>query len=132
MNKKGHVLAQVLITGVLVSTIAVGLIQMVMLRHTATVRSMEGAAKKRSTEGMLNHLSTHWNVPGNGVCSSVGGYTCNPNSPGTCGCTCTRTGYPRVVTAPYDPPGPGPIECRMQITVYSNCAVEPTDPNCTP
>lgn len=115
MNRKGHVLAQVLITGVLVSTIAVGLIQMVLLRYTVTQRSLQGAVKKKAAEGALSHLMTYWNVPGNGVCSDVGGYDCTGTA-GTCGCTCTRSGHPTVTTAVFIPPS-GPAECRMNITV---------------
>jgi Tfp pilus assembly major pilin PilA len=115
MGKKGHVLAQVLITGVIVSVIAVGLVQMVLLRYTATQRTMQSSQKKRAAEGALSHLATYWNLPANGVCSDVGGYTCT-GAAGTCGCTCTRTNYPTVVTAVYTPAS-GPNECRMTITV---------------
>lgn len=109
MNNRGSVLVHVLITSVLVSVIAVGLVQMVMSRHTLLARSTQGAANQKQTERGFNSLMSFWNIGGNGVCSSGAGYTCT-GAAGTCGCTCTSTGQATIVSATVGG------ACRIQIT----------------
>ena len=113
MNEKGHVLAQTLLLGIIVGLIATGLVQMVLLRHTAAQRALDGAMKKKEAEGRLNELLSHWSVPGSGVCASVAGYSCTGTT-GTCGCSCSRGGY-SITTVAYTPPS-GIPECQLSIT----------------
>lgn len=111
MARRGSVLLQVLVTSVVVSIIAAGLMSMVMSRHTLSVRSAESAAKRKDADAAFNLLMSHWNVPGNGVCSSVMGYSCS-GSPGTCGCVCSKSGEPRVRTTDL-----GAGRCKVDVEV---------------
>jgi hypothetical protein len=97
MRRRGSVLLQVLITSILVSIIAAGLMSMVMGRHTTTARVAAGTASRKKADAAFGQLMSHWNSPANGVCASVMGYSCT-GSPGTCGCLCTKMGEPTVTT----------------------------------
>lgn len=111
MDRRGSVLLQVLVTSVLVFIIAAGLMSMVMGRHTVSTRVAESAAKRKSADAAFNRLMSHWNMPSNGVCSSVMGYSCT-GSPGTCGCVCSKTGEPEVTTTDL-----GSGRCKVDIEV---------------
>lgn len=102
LSQRGHVLVQVLITSVIVSIMAAGLMQLVMLRYTLVSRGAEGATKKAQAAAAFNTLLVEWNVPGVGRCASVptAGWTCAGGGAGSCSCTCTKSGEPQVVVGP--------------------------------
>ncbi len=94
--RRGSVLVHVLVTSVLVSIIAAGLVRMLLLRYTAVERLSSGAAGKKLAESSLHRLVSAWNAA-NTVCASVpgSGFSCNPASlapPGTCNCVCAGGG----------------------------------------
>lgn len=99
LGTRGHVLVQVLITSVIVSIMAAGLMQLVMLRYTVMSRGAEGATKKAQATASFNTLLVQWNVPGFGSCASAPllGWACAGGGPGSCSCTCTKSGEPTVV-----------------------------------
>lgn len=97
MKNHGSVLVHVLITSVLVSVIAAGLLKMLMARHTIVTRAAESATNQKVSEKGFNRLMSHWNIFGNGVCADGVGYTCT-GAAGTCGCRCTSGGNATVCT----------------------------------
>lgn len=95
-GERGSVLVQVLITTVVVSTIAAGLMQLALLSYTVTARAAGSAALKKRAESSFNALMVQWNL--SGVCTSLAGeYNCVLAG---INCTCTPTGTDSpVVTA---------------------------------
>ena len=90
MSAKGSVMVHVLITSVIVSLIAAGLMRMSLARATATSRANEGAATKKKAEAAFAQILPYWAQ--NGLCSSgiPGGWSCSGSVVGSCGCTCTN------------------------------------------
>lgn len=101
MKTKGSVMVHVLITSVVVSLIAAGLMRMSLARATATSRANEGAATKKKAETAFNKILPYWAK--NGLCSTgiPGGWSCSGAAVGNCGCTCTNavTNQPEITTS---------------------------------
>lgn len=98
-------LAQVLVTAVVLAVIASGLLRMLMQRHQLTTRVHESAQRKKSAQAALNRLISSWNAAGGGrYCADGAGggesWDCT-GTPGTaianCACTCAIDG--ETVTA---------------------------------
>jgi len=99
----------VLVTSVLVSIFAAGILRMAMLRYKANSRNEYVMKEKRLDQSALNTIVTSWAAAGSGAtgygvscANNVPNYSCSPASvapPGTCGCTCT----PTTVTNPPQP-----------------------------
>lgn len=119
MGKKGHVLVQVLITSVIVSIMAAGLMQLVMLRYTVMSRGAEGATKKAQATAAFNTLMVEWNVPGSGGrCSNQAGWNCGGFTDGRCNCTCTKAGEPTVRVGVQPGGGVNAVnECPISVDV---------------
>ena len=86
---KGSVLVQVLMTAVIVSIIAAGMMNLMMMRAQAVKRSQEGAAGAGRTNMGLNAIISGWGTAGGVNCSPVVGFTLNSGSAGSCNCTYT-------------------------------------------
>ena len=76
MKKNGFVLVQVLLTAVIVSIIAAGILQMTLLRSTLQARARDSVQKRLMAEAALNAIITQWdgNVCGTGNCGCSGTY----------------------------------------------------------
>lgn len=100
-DKKGSVLLHVLITSVVVSAIAAGLVRMLMLRYVVTAKQVQINVKKQDSHGILNRLIAHWNDQANGFCSSPPGtptITCTGFGTACGACTCSVGGVASIVT----------------------------------
>ena len=93
-NKKGVVLLQVMILGIIIALLAAGMASMLLMRKYAASRLEENNIGLRADNGGLSQLLYSWNLKNNGnggVCSSLAGvYTCSPSAP-SCKCKCTPT-----------------------------------------
>lgn len=120
-SRRGSVLVHVLITAVIVSFIAVGLAQMLLLRYTATARATAGTGGRKANEGALNRLLMQWNAT-NTYCSAPSGYVCTgtPGSSGPANCSCTCTPSPSC-SCPAAPAS-DPTACPPTITASWNGA----------
>lgn len=88
MNRKGSIMAHVLITGVIVAVLASSLLRMTLLNYVVTQRAAGGAQERKEAEGAFARLMTQWNSS-NQVCADLAGvYNCS-GTPGTCSCSCT-------------------------------------------
>lgn len=111
-SRRGSVLIHVLMTGVVVSIVAAGVLRLTMLRYLAAQRSTTGAQNRKQTEALLHRAISHWNAV-NTVCSNIGSISCTPLSstpPGACNCVCPPSGYPRIVVTS----GTG-TQCKVSI-----------------
>lgn len=108
-EQRGSVLAHVLVTAVVVSLIAAGLLRMVLMDHMVNERLAVGDRGKKSAETALNQVMGVWNKA-NSVCSPATdvGYSCS-GTVGTCSCTCTKSGAPTIVVTGAPP-------CTVAIT----------------
>lgn len=109
-NRRGSILIHVLITGVVVSTIAAGLMKMVLMNYIIVDKATKGTQNRKEAEATLSNLISYWNA--NGVCSNFSGYTC---SSGASPCTCTGPAAAGSATSPRvtvsgAAPGPYNIE----------------------
>ena len=115
-SRRGSVLIHILVTGVIVSIIAAGLLRMTLMSYIAVDRAAKGAQNRKEAEGMLNRAITYWNASGI-VCSTDANFTCatpSATSPGTCSCACpSAVALPRVEVS-----GGGAPPCT--ITVISS------------
>jgi len=94
-NRRGSILIHVLITGVVVATMAAGLMKMVLMNYIIVDKATKGTQNRKEAESMLSNLVSYWNQAG--VCSNFTGYTCNSaSSP----CTCTGTAAAGSLTPP--------------------------------
>lgn len=112
-EQRGSVLAHVLVTSVVVSLIAAGLLRMVLMDHMANERLAVGDRGKKSAETALNQVMGVWNKA-NIVCSdaSAVGYSCDPlsvSTPGACSCICIKAGAPTIAVTGAPP-------CTVTIT----------------
>lgn len=82
-KRRGSILIQVLIMGVVVSTIAAGLMKMVLMNYIIVDKATKGAQNRKEAESILNGALSDWNR--DGVCSDFPGYSCGGGPP----CTCT-------------------------------------------
>ena len=91
MNKtKGSVLVQVLMTAVIVSIIAAGMMNLMLMRAQAVKHAQDGAAGAAKTNMGLNAIISGWGTAGGQNCSTVPGYSGGGGaSVGTCNCTYT-------------------------------------------
>lgn len=116
MSRRGSVLIQVLMTGVVVAIIAAGLLRLTMLRYVASARASSSTVARRQADATLNRALSYWNSS-NVVCSdNIPGYLCSPAftaPPGLCRCTCTPAvaGEATIVVS-----GGGPPPCTIDIT----------------
>ena len=88
-KRTGSVLVHVLVTSVIVSVIAAGLMQMMLMRATIQARASEGAVARKKTESAFNTIMTRWNEAqrcAQGVPGFSGG-----NASGNCNCNYTST-----------------------------------------
>lgn len=114
---RGVVLLQVLVTAVVVSVIAAGLVRMLMLRYTITTKQARVNAKIKQTEGFYNRLLAHWADPANGFCSSP------PTPPGA----------PAIVCDGNQSCASGPVGCECSVggVAARIRTTGGTFPNCT-
>jgi len=89
MKKKGSVLVQVLMTAVIVSIIAAGMMTLLLMRSQAIKRAQGTAAGTAMANGGLNAILSGWGAAGGVNCSAVTGYTMTGGSAGQCNCTYT-------------------------------------------
>ena len=108
-HRRGSVLIHVLITGLVVAVIAAGVLRMTLQNYAASSRAAMADAARVTADSGLNAMTGAWNAA-NAVCADGNGYDCT-GAAGTCGCTCTRAGWPTVVAAVSG--------TRCQITVTS-------------
>lgn len=99
LGRRGSVLVHVLITSIVCSVIATGLLRMMMFRYQATTRVEESSRAKKYTEAALHRIVSGWNAAGGGqYCADGPGgsesWTCT-GTPGTaignCACNCNVT-----------------------------------------
>lgn len=95
LNKRGTILIHVLITGVVVATIAAGLMKMVLMNYIIVDKATKGTQNRKEAESALGNLISYWNA--NGVCTSFSGYAC---SSGSSPCTCTGPAAPGSAVSP--------------------------------
>lgn len=96
LSQKGSILIHVLVTGVIVATIAAGLMSVLMMQYQAAHRAQLSHKGRLEAEELLHHIVTSWNA--NGSCSNITAtanfpaLTCSGGSGSpACGCTCTAT-----------------------------------------
>ena len=87
-NRRGYVLAQVLLVGVVSAILAVSLAQMLMSRAATSGKVTAQAQGQRQAEGSFSRALAAWNAAG--VCAAIPGYTCTGGCvAGTCDCILT-------------------------------------------
>lgn len=120
MGRRGQVLVHVLITTVIVSVIAAGLAQMLMLRYAANARATTGASNRAWTQAALNQAVAAWNTSGNNTCGAIAGFTHTSGTVGSCNCVYTNASPPaglpevRIVAT-----GPAGTPCTAQANVVA-------------
>jgi hypothetical protein len=89
-RKKGNVLVQVLMTAVIVSVIAAGMMNLILLRAQAIKHAQAGAAGLTAAKSGLDAILEAWNnnPAGPTNCTPVSGYSMT-GSPGNCNCSYT-------------------------------------------
>jgi hypothetical protein len=97
-SKKGSVLIHVLLTGVLVSLLAAGLLSVMMLEYQVVERGGMSARGKGVAEKSLNVVFAYWTSGGGTVCANnlPSGYSIT--GAGACGCEVTGPEATRVKT----------------------------------
>ncbi len=135
MNKRGSILLQVLVTGVILAMISAAILRLTLGSSFLTARVNGEMVQKRADEGGLARLSAYWNA--NGLCTSnvTIGYSCSGTS-GSCNCVCTPTNMsdPSVnVTwlgppaAPVGPPFTAPGQCQVTVTAVDTVGLAASD-----
>ncbi len=120
MNRRGSILIHVLITSVIVSVIAAGMMRMTLLRHTITERVSSGGKKRKIAEAEMNTIITYWNA--NGSCTNWPGHTCSPqnvcraSATSDCVCNPTATGGSVILAKWKTPTPPTMPRCELTIT----------------
>ena len=114
---RGSVLVQVLLAAVVVSIIAAGMMNLMLMRSTSVKRDQDRAAGTARTGGGLNAIIRGWVAAGGVTCSPVTGFTFNSGSAGNCNCTYTAmdgTGTTICAGAGCNPAaGTSPCELRV-------------------
>lgn len=102
-----------MVTGVLVSIIAAGILRMAMLRYALGQRSVLMLQEKRDTQGGMAAVVAQWStVTGpTSVCSGPPPGWGGCSNPGVCNCTCTQPGV-NGVTIVASPSG---ALCQLSI-----------------
>ncbi len=101
--RRGSVLLQVMILGIIVAFLAAGMASMLLMRGSATERIAEGNQGGRTDAGALSNLIYYWNAGtptcGNtpGVCNPVPGYALSLGNWCTCSCELTNGAVDVVV-----------------------------------
>lgn len=93
-KRRGSILIHVLITGVVVSTIAAGLMKMVLMNYIIVAKATQGTQNRKEAESILNTALSDWNR--DGVCSDFTGYSCGGGPP----CLCTGNAAAGSLTSP--------------------------------
>jgi|GEM_PF-5740502 len=85
----GSVLVQVLMTAVIVSIIAAGMMNLLLLRATAIKHAQGGAAGNAAVNSGLDAILASWSVHDTSCYNSVPGYTGGSaaSPPGNCSCS---------------------------------------------
>ena len=104
-NQKGYILIHVLITSVVVSIIAAGLMSVMLLQYQLTSRVEQGSKARKGAEGGLSRIISSWNA--NGFCTNIAGAygSCAGANLATCSCSCTAIGsMPAITVSGSAPP----------------------------
>ena len=113
MNRKGSVLLQVMILGIIVAFLAAGMAAMLLMRGSATQHIEQGNMGARTDAGVLSNLLYYWNTAG--VCSAVPGYSLTPGA-NSCSCTLVSNGG-GLVKVDVVSNGGSPCQSAISITV---------------
>ncbi|MEK7234406.1 MAG: hypothetical protein AAB268_11360 [Elusimicrobiota bacterium] len=109
LNRRGSILVYVLVTGVIVSMIASGLLRMVMMNYAAVDRTGLSAIRRKEAESLLNVAVSYWSTV-NSVCSSIPMFACSGPA-GTCSCTCSHPELGSIVVT-----GAPLLTCTITVT----------------
>ncbi|HAM36826.1 MAG TPA: hypothetical protein DEB40_13470 [Elusimicrobia bacterium] len=110
-KRAGTALVHVLMTALVVSIIAAGMMQMLLLRSRVIARSVEGLQARKEAEKEMYHVVAAWNAANGGAgatCGPIPGYTIISGSPGTCNCKYLSVYHSTVTVTPRG------AECRIQ------------------
>ncbi|NNN05873.1 MAG: hypothetical protein HKL90_08235 [Elusimicrobia bacterium] len=131
MNKRGSILLQVIVTGVILAMISAAILRITMGSSFVTARVNSETAQKRGDEGGLARLLAAWNA--NGVCTTGSGYTCSGTS-GSCSCTCHPSNpvdptvtVQHAVGQPVGPPFTTPGQCQVTVTATDTVGMAASD-----
>lgn len=117
-GERGSVLIHVLITAVVVSLIAAGLLKMVLMRYQAGNRQAQSASNRKSAEGAYTRMLSAWNRA-NTFCQNFaegGGVDYSCAGPAACAanaCTCTPANAADPIITVRKPPG---SVCTVTVT----------------
>ena len=98
-DRGGSVLIHVLITAVVVSLIAAGLLKMILMRYQAGSRQAQSTTNRKTAESAYDRMLSAWNKnstfcqsfsAGNGTTYSCAG----PSACAAAACTCTNPSIP--------------------------------------
>lgn len=111
-SRRGSILVHVLVTSILVTVIAAGLMTFLMMQYKMADLSAKASQNKKKDEQVLAELIANWNIPGVEQCTNFGSFTCTPGGITVCtaackapeSCTWTSGCYCRVGSV-------GPIVC---------------------
>jgi hypothetical protein len=97
---KGSVLIQVLLTAVIVSIIAAGMMNLILLRATAIKRSQAGATGLANANSGLDAILATWSTQNTKCFNPVPGYTggSSASPPGNCSCTYASQSNGTIIT----------------------------------
>ncbi|MCX5793950.1 MAG: hypothetical protein NTY77_00455 [Elusimicrobia bacterium] len=111
---KGSVLVQVLMTAVIVSIIAAGMMHLLLLRSQAIKRGQDSTVTTATTNSGLDAILAIWSKNGGVNCSGTpAGFTATvPGTPG--GCNCTYSDGKTIITATATSSGGG-ARCGLSI-----------------
>lgn len=123
-DERGSILLHVMVTAVLVSIIAAGIMRLALFRSQMAARGAIVLEEKRDDTGALATVASQWStVPGvTSVCSGPPPGWTGCSNPGNCACTCTGPA-PNAVTvqaacvpgAPTSAGCPAGNACRLTI-----------------
>ncbi|MBI4377041.1 MAG: hypothetical protein HY549_11390 [Elusimicrobia bacterium] len=103
MNKKGSVIAYVLVMALVVATIAAGMARMLLMTYNITDRANKGMKGRKAAEGALALMLRDWNEAGGQSCRDFTDGSISYNCVGSgCDCTCNPTpaGHPTIIVRP--------------------------------
>ncbi|MBI5239502.1 MAG: hypothetical protein HY926_03450 [Elusimicrobia bacterium] len=99
-RQKGSVLVQVLMTAVVVSIIAAGMMHLLLMRSQSIKRDEDRMVGTARGQGAVMAVFSGWAANGGTNCTAVPGFTLNSGVAGSCACTYTANdGTGTTVTA---------------------------------
>lgn len=116
-SSRGSVLLHVLVTSILVTVIAAGLMTFLMLQYKMADLSAKTTQNKLKGDQAFSELLTNWNVAGVAPCTDFGPFTCADGAGTVCATACKAP--ENCASWTYD------CNCRAGSTGPTICVTDP-------